>query len=177
MTLGPAALHAPSQGLDPWDTCSRLLLRTAAHRCSLQLQLTSCSRLQVHSFECQLPAPPCFAEAGLGEEEYRALFIRAPAVMEASEGVEVLGRYMLTDSERASQARCARRMLALGSGARRPRQAAGDQRQTRAGVFTGHSVAAAAAAQGGLESVAVAVRSGRLLATAFHPELSDDLRW
>ncbi len=29
----------------------------------------------------------------------------------------------------------------------------------------------------GVSSVAVAVRSGPLLATAFHPELTDDVRW
>lgn len=29
----------------------------------------------------------------------------------------------------------------------------------------------------GTKSVAVAVRSGPLLATAFHPELTDDVRW
>lgn len=57
----------------------------------------------MHSFECQLPAPPCFAEAGIPAEEYRALFIRAPAVMEAGPSVEVLGRYTLTDAERDSQ--------------------------------------------------------------------------
>jgi glutamine amidotransferase PdxT len=34
-----------------------------------------------------------------------------------------------------------------------------------------------AAAQGGRKSVAVAVRQGPLLATAFHPELTKDLRW
>ena len=34
-----------------------------------------------------------------------------------------------------------------------------------------------AAAQGGRQSVAVAVRQGPLLATAFHPELTSDLRW
>jgi glutamine amidotransferase PdxT len=34
-----------------------------------------------------------------------------------------------------------------------------------------------AAAQGGRSSVAVAVRQGPLLATAFHPELTKDLRW
>ena len=32
-------------------------------------------------------------------------------------------------------------------------------------------------AQGGRESVAVAVRDKHLLATAFHPELTSDLRW
>jgi hypothetical protein len=34
-----------------------------------------------------------------------------------------------------------------------------------------------AAAQNGRQSVAVAVRQGPLLATAFHPELTTDLRW
>lgn len=34
-----------------------------------------------------------------------------------------------------------------------------------------------AAAQNGRQSVAVAVRQGPLLATAFHPELTKDLRW
>jgi glutamine amidotransferase PdxT len=34
-----------------------------------------------------------------------------------------------------------------------------------------------AAAQNGRSSVAVAVRQGPLLATAFHPELTKDLRW
>ena len=29
----------------------------------------------------------------------------------------------------------------------------------------------------GLDKVAVAVRSRNLLATAFHPELTDDIRW
>jgi glutamine amidotransferase PdxT len=33
------------------------------------------------------------------------------------------------------------------------------------------------AAQNGRSSVAVAVRQGPLLATAFHPELTKDLRW
>lgn len=33
------------------------------------------------------------------------------------------------------------------------------------------------AAQNGRKSVAVAVRQGPLLATAFHPELTKDLRW
>lgn len=34
-----------------------------------------------------------------------------------------------------------------------------------------------AESQGALEKVAVAVRSGHLLATAFHPELTADSRW
>ena len=59
--------------------------------------------MQVHSFECQLPAPPCFQDAGLDTEDFRALFIRAPAVMSSAPDVEVLGEYTLTDDERAAQ--------------------------------------------------------------------------
>ena len=57
----------------------------------------------MHSFECQLPAPPCFQDAGLDTDDFRALFIRAPAVMSSAPEVEVLGKYTLTDAERAAQ--------------------------------------------------------------------------
>ena len=59
----------------------------------------------MQSFECQLPAPPCFPQAGASSEPYRALFIRAPAVLLPCQGVEVLGEYVLTPDERASQVR------------------------------------------------------------------------
>ena len=72
---------------------------------------------------------PCFLQSS---PTFRALFIRAPAVLDAGPGVEVLASYSLTEEERAAQER---------------------------------------------DSVIVAVRSGPLLATAFHPELTNDLRW
>lgn len=86
---------------------------------------------QINSFETQLPAPPCLPDAEAGP--FRAVFIRAPAVLETGPDVEVLAQYQLTDAERE--------------------------------------------AGGGHDAVAVAVRSGVLLATAFHPELTSDLRW
>ncbi|KAI8477024.1 MAG: class I glutamine amidotransferase-like protein [Monoraphidium minutum] len=85
---------------------------------------------QVHSFEAQLPAPPEVLARG-GPETFRAVFIRAPAVVDAGPGVQVLAECPVTG----------------------------------------------AAAEGGRSSVAVAVRQGPLLATAFHPELTSDLRW
>lgn len=87
---------------------------------------------QVNSFETQLPAPSDFKALG-GADTFRAVFIRAPAVIEAGAGVEVLAEYALSAEERDKA--------------------------------------------GGRERVAVAVRAGRLLATAFHPELTSDLRW
>jgi len=73
---------------------------------------------QNQSFEVLLDAPV------LGSEPFRAVFIRAPAILEAGPTVQVL-----------------------------------------------------AAAPGHGEQVIVAVRQGPILATAFHPELTDDARW
>ncbi|BBN18820.1 pyridoxal 5'-phosphate synthase pdxT subunit [Marchantia polymorpha subsp. ruderalis] len=44
---------------------------------------------QLNSFETELPAPPALAEIG-GSENFRAVFIRAPAIVDAGPNVEVL---------------------------------------------------------------------------------------
>ena len=95
-----------------WDPCWLFVLGCAACP-SVRSSCTGVTRhrlltldcAQVHSFECQLPAPPCFHDAGLDTEDFRALFIRAPAVMSSAPDVEVLGKYTLTDAERAAQVR------------------------------------------------------------------------
>eukprot|EP00128_Syssomonas_multiformis_P018779 Colp12_sorted_trinity150504_noHs@1294 len=74
---------------------------------------------QLQSFETKLEAPI------LGAEPTHAVFIRAPAVLEAGSDVTVLAKYPKANGE----------------------------------------------------SVIVAVQQGPLLATAFHPELTADLRW
>ncbi|KAL6778603.1 Pyridoxal biosynthesis protein PDX2 [Auxenochlorella protothecoides] len=92
---------------------------------------------QIHSFETRLTAPECLLHAPTavaGQPTFRALFIRAPAILETGPGVEVLARYHLT-----------------------PEEAAEDSSRPA--------------------SVVVAVRSGHLLATSFHPELVGDARW
>jgi 5'-phosphate synthase pdxT subunit len=73
---------------------------------------------QNQSFEVLLDVP------ALGDGPFRAVFIRAPAILEAGPAVQVL-----------------------------------------------------AEAPGHGEQVIVAVRQGPILATAFHPELTDDARW
>jgi 5'-phosphate synthase pdxT subunit len=55
---------------------------------------------QVHSFEAALPAPPPLRALG-GADTFRAVFIRAPAVLEAGPAVEVLAEYTLTPEEAA----------------------------------------------------------------------------
>lgn len=86
---------------------------------------------QINSFETRLQAPECVKSFG-GSEDFRAVFIRAPAVLSAGPDVEVLAEYPLTAEEAAAHGR---------------------------------------------ERVIVAVRKGVLMATAFHPELTTDVRW
>jgi len=47
---------------------------------------------QLNSFETELPVPKIAAEIG-GPETFRAVFIRAPAILEAGPSVEVLAEY------------------------------------------------------------------------------------
>lgn len=80
---------------------------------------------QIHSFEALLPAPACLCSlpADLAEsssssavpaangnsaaeaQDYRAVFIRAPAIMESGPSVEILSEYVLSPSEKESQVR------------------------------------------------------------------------
>jgi 5'-phosphate synthase pdxT subunit len=117
------------EGRPVWGTCAGLILlaeRAAGQKQGGQpliggLDVTANRNYfgrQNQSFEMLLGAPV------LGAEPFRAVFIRAPAIVEAGPAVEVLAQ------------------------------------------APGHG-----------EQVIVAVRQGPILATAFHPELTDDVRW
>ena len=87
---------------------------------------------QISSFEQSLPAHDALKAFG-GGDTYRALFIRAPAIISVGpDDVAVLSEYVCSKEE---------------------------------------------AEVSGRESVIVAAKSGTMLATAFHPELTEDLRW
>uniref|UniRef100_A0A061R9B5 glutaminase n=1 Tax=Tetraselmis sp. GSL018 TaxID=582737 RepID=A0A061R9B5_9CHLO len=87
---------------------------------------------QINSFETKLTCPSNFPEAPGFDGDFRAIFIRAPAIVQHGPEVEVLATYTLSEAERQ---------------------------------------------QAGVDSVAVAVRQGVLMATAFHPEVTADPRW
>lgn len=117
-------------GRPVWGTCAGLILlaeRATGQKAGGQpliggLDVTVSRNYfgrQSESFESFLVAPVP------GDPPVRALFIRAPAIVESGEQVTVLA------------------------------------------TVAGHAE----------EEVAVAVSQGTLLATAFHPELTDDLRW
>ena len=133
---------------------------------------------QADSFEATLPPPKCLepflaaagsiaaaaassssSSASSNSPGFRAVFIRAPAVLETGAGVEVLAELELTDEQVESAARS----RAAGSG--------------NSGGGSGASDASASDAASIPRRVAVAVRQGNLLATSFHPELTDDSRW
>lgn len=65
---------------------------------------------QIQSFEALLPAPACLADQGSADDtdrrgdDYRAVFIRAPAILESGPSVEILAEYQLSPSERETQA-------------------------------------------------------------------------
>ena len=67
---------------------------------------------QIQSFEALLPEPECIADrssdhegkAGNGEA-YRAVFIRAPAILKSGPSVEILAEYQLSPAEREAQVR------------------------------------------------------------------------
>eukprot|EP01025_Chloroclados_australasicus_P043411 TRINITY_DN46425_c0_g1_i1.p2 TRINITY_DN46425_c0_g1~~TRINITY_DN46425_c0_g1_i1.p2 ORF type:complete len:246 (-),score=32.67 TRINITY_DN46425_c0_g1_i1:276-1013(-) len=54
---------------------------------------------QIASFECRLPVPEKMQEKYGGEDNFRAVFIRAPGVLSAEKGVEVLAEYQLTEEQ------------------------------------------------------------------------------
>lgn len=56
---------------------------------------------QLNSFETELPVPKIAAEEG-GPETFRAVFIRAPAILEAGPSVEVLAEYTILSKESTS---------------------------------------------------------------------------
>eukprot|EP00892_Ulva_mutabilis_P007179 jgi/Ulvmu1/4833/UM020_0119.1 len=126
-----------------WGTCAGLIFLAESAEGAKQGGQTLLQCMAVHvsrnffgsqiaSFEQQLPAHEDLLNYG-GDSTYRAVFIRAPAILSVDkEHVKVLSEYTLTPEE-----------------------------QQRAGR----------------ESVVVAARSGNMLVTAFHPELTEDTRW
>ena len=96
---------------------------------------------QVHSFETSMQTPSThFAEVDAkvgGGESFRAVFIRAPAIImdgEPADGVEYLSVLRLDQAAQMGEGRT-------------------------------------------VSEVAVAAKQGNILVTAFHPELTSDIRW
>lgn len=107
--LLPALRAFEREGKPVWGTCAGLIFladRATGMKEGGQALIGGIDCLvhrnffgaQINSFESQLPTPECLKREG-EEETFRAVFIRAPAITEVGEGVEVLARYVLTKEE------------------------------------------------------------------------------
>jgi 5'-phosphate synthase pdxT subunit len=152
-------------GLPMWGTCAGLILlaRDAGHSQPLigaldvTVQRNAFGR-QLQSFETDLSIP-ALADS---RPPFRAVFIRAPLITRVGPGVEVLGR--LADTP----ARAAQPGQADSTDYTDNTDETDETDSTDYPLIRSSSAASAAI---------VAVRQGHVLATAFHPELTDDDRF
>ncbi|CAH9138256.1 unnamed protein product [Cuscuta epithymum] len=102
---------------------------------------------QLQSFETELAIPKVAANEG-GPPTFRAVFIRAPAILQVGPDVEILADVPFPSTKTVDSQSCTQ-----------------DQQQIKQESLTPE------------ERVIVAVKQGNMLATAFHPELTADSRW
>jgi 5'-phosphate synthase pdxT subunit len=154
-------------GLPMWGTCAGMILlaRDAGRSQPLigaldvTVQRNAFGR-QLQSFEADLVVR-ALADPG---HPFRAVFIRAPLITGVGPGVEVLARLADTDSTDYADGTDDTR----NTDSTDYTDGTDDTRNTDYPLIRSSSAASAAI---------VAVRQGRLLATAFHPELTDDDRF
>ncbi|KAL3684827.1 hypothetical protein R1sor_002849 [Riccia sorocarpa] len=107
--LIPALKEFANGGKPVWGTCAGLIFladKAVGQKAGGQALLggLDCTvhrnffGSQLNSFEAELPAPAALTELG-GSENFRAVFIRAPAIVEAGPDVDVLAAVELRSGE------------------------------------------------------------------------------
>jgi len=146
---------------------------------------------QISSFEMETPAPP-----GSDQTPFNGVFIRAPAILQAGPGLEVLTKIVATPHSQANStlreldARLAKgedisASIAVDENWYKNEPAA---KKAKKGVKAMSDVKAksdvndsltlpGAAPSSDAREIIIAVKKGNVLATSFHPELCEDLRW
>ena len=157
---------------------------------------------QVSSFEMPTPAPP-----GIGDDSntFPGVFIRAPAILCAGPGVQVLGKVVATPCRSAAVTLAElERKIAAGENVvkmdivdaldRNSKQDFGidylvvlkpsengeitEEKKTETLTDKSKTITLPGAADGtNAREIICAARKDNLLCTAFHPEITDDLRW
>lgn len=148
---------------------------------------------QVSSFEMATPPPPGFDEGG----DFPGVFIRAPAILQAADDVQVLGSVSATPCRQAAvtlhelerKIAAGENVVKMGVVDALDREQAGlqykvvvqatDREEKKVAEDSASTVIALPGAAHGTNArqVICAARKGHLLCTAFHPELTDDYRW
>jgi 5'-phosphate synthase pdxT subunit len=150
---------------------------------------------QVSSFEMVTPPPPGAASTA----SFPGVFIRAPAILTVGPSVEVLGKVVATPCRQAAVTLLElERKIAAGENVinmgvvdaleRKSSQeidyievvkpSTGSQEEKKDADDANLTIVLPGAADGtNAREVICAARNGNLLCTAFHPEITDDLRW
>lgn len=146
---------------------------------------------QVSSFEMPIPPPPGQEDNG----DFPGVFIRAPAILTAGDGVEVLGKVVATPCRQAGAVlKTLDEKIANGenvimmevvsdpwiSGSKDGAPAANNICEEKKSDIptTKESIVLPGAADGSeAREVICSVRKDNLLCTAFHPEITRDYRW
>jgi pyridoxal 5'-phosphate synthase pdxT subunit len=124
---------------------------------------------QISSFEMATPAPPRIADTS----SYPGVFIRAPAILSAGEGVKVLGTVVATPCSKAHSV-----LQELESKIEQGGNIVIEDEKKEAVEIEAESIRLPGAAEGSnARNVISAVQKDHLLCTAFHPELTQDYRW
>lgn len=161
---------------------------------------------QVSSFEMDTPPPPLHQSSSNnpGNEEkkpFPGVFIRAPAILSAGPNVQVLGRVVATPCSQAAvtlselqrKIEAGEDVIKLGVVDALERstdgiqykvvmsagpEAAEEEKKETSADENVYTIQLPGAANGSLaREVICAVRRDNILCTAFHPEISGDLRW
>ena len=199
-----------------WGTCAGMIL--LAEKCigtSAVIQdgqaliggvdITVCRNYfgsQVSSFEMETPAPPGISDNNNNQQQcqppFPGIFIRAPAILSAGPGVEILGKVLATPCRQAAVTlQEVERKIAAGENvikmgvvdsleresglhykvAVRTKNCGEEKKDDTEMPAERMIVLPGAADDTNTREVICAARKGNLLCTAFHPELTDDYRW
>lgn len=157
---------------------------------------------QVSSFEMATPPPPAASDDKTEQDSFPGVFIRAPAILSAGDGVSVLGKVIATPCRQAAvvldelerKVANGEKVMQLGVVDALERKSAQEityrvvvkappgketeEEKKESTVEEAGTVVLPGAADGtNAREVICAVQKGNLLCTAFHPELTDDYRW
>jgi 5'-phosphate synthase pdxT subunit len=196
-----------ASGKPTWGTCAGLILLsnhcvgTSAviennHRLMIGgLNILVCRNYfgsQISSFEMDTPGPPLPGDSSSscgGNRNFPGVFIRAPAILYAGHDVTVLGKVIATPCRQAAAVlRELDQGIASGMITLKLKDNEEDEEKKEVEDESNSDVnckpssdsiiTLPGAAEGtNAREVICAVRKDNLLCTAFHPELTNDLRW
>ncbi|GMH57747.1 hypothetical protein TL16_g02457 [Triparma laevis f. inornata] len=140
---------------------------------------------QISSFELGIEMPDC-----IGGDDFKGVFIRAPAILTPPKECDILATVKATPSRQANavlevleeKMKKGEKVTDLqviheadddGVISNRPEK----KQKTAEPEDTSSFKLPGASGKGGAREVVVALKKGNILATAFHPELTEDVRW